>query len=364
MRKIICSFLLSSLLGAVPAAAQQAHELRQVSLSRWKIGSANYSGITPVGEGLYAVVSDKGPVPGFFLLHIQQHPATGEITNVYLKEFVKTAGKPGDGDLPRSHDTEGIAYYPVRKSLFISAEDDQSITEYDLSGHATGRQMSIPVSMDSHHILGNYGFEALAYDSLHRCFWTVTETMLPADGRAASTGNPGGRNLLRLQSFDEQLQPLAQYPYRMDAGISDDLGKNYVFGVPAITALPDGRLLVLEREANVTEAYLASWVRCKLFLVQPAQSYQIDSSTVLSTLDNNRWMNKTLLADFTTHLSPFNLAFANYEGMCLGRRLDDGRQTVLLISDSQGGYGVGIFHLRDYIKVLVLDDSLSAGRTT
>lgn len=356
MRNILYLLLLSLLFGVAPVAAQRVQELRQVSLSRWKIGSANYSGITHVGENLYAVVSDKGPTPGFFLFHIFQNPTTGEVEKVYLKEFVETTGKDGDDAAHRTHDTEGIAYYPPRATLFISAEDDQSITEYDMKGRATGRRMNVPASMDSHHILGNYGFEALAYDSVNRCFWTVTETMLPADGKAAGAANPGQRNLLRLQSFDEQLQPLAQYPYRMDQGLRDDLGKNYVFGVPTVTALPDGRLLVLEREANVTETYLASSVRCKLFLVQPAQSYQIDSSTVLSTLDNNRWMNKALLADFTTHLSPFNLTFANYEGMCLGRRLDDGRQTVLLISDSQGGYGTRIFHLRDYIKVLVLGD--------
>ena len=71
-------------------------------------------------------------------------------------------------------------------------------------------------------------------------------------------------------------------------------------------------------------------------------------------MDNNRWMTKQLLADFTTKLTPFKFSFANYEGMCLGRRLNDGRQTVLLISDSQGGFRKGPFHLRDFIKVLVL----------
>ena len=34
----------------------------------------------------------------------------------------------------------------------------------------------------------------------------------------------------------------------------------------------------------------------------------------------------------------------------------DGRQTLLLIRDSQGGYGKGPVHLKDYIRVLILPD--------
>ena len=46
------------------AAAQQAVDLGQVSLSKWKIGTGNYSGIAPMGDGRYAVVSDKEPADG------------------------------------------------------------------------------------------------------------------------------------------------------------------------------------------------------------------------------------------------------------------------------------------------------------
>ena len=63
---------------------------------------------------------------------------------------------------------------------------------------------------------------------------------------------------------------------------------------------------------------------------------------------------KTLIAHFTTKFTPFNQSFANYEGMCLGAQLADGRQTLLLVNDSQSGYGKGPFHLKDYIKVLIL----------
>ncbi len=46
--------------------------------------------------------------------------------------------------------------------------------------------------------------------------------------------------------------------------------------------------------------------------------------------------------------------FANYEGMCLGPRLEDGRQTILLIADSQNRAGNALYHLKDYIRVITV----------
>ena len=351
---LLFSLLVFLCLWPLAARAQQATALPQVSLGRWNIGSANFSGITPLGSGRFALVSDKEPRDGFFVFRIEQDAATGQVDYVHMEGFYGDPNTQQDSNGLSVRDTEGIAFFPARQTLFISGETHQDILEYDLLGLPTGRRMQVPAHLGPTAIVGNYGFEALTYDSLRNCFWTVTESTLQADGIAAGPKNPGGHNLLRLQAFDANLQPCAQYPYRMDRGRSDDFGPTYVYGVPALTALPDGRLLVLEREANITHGYMASDVRCKIFLINPSNEYQIDASTNLQLMDNNRWMTKQLLADFTTRLTPFNFSFANYEGMCLGRRLNDGRQTVLLINDSQGGFRKGPFRLRDFIKVLVL----------
>ena len=354
--RLLLSLLAVFCLWPFATRAQQAMALPQVSLSRWNIGCANYSGITPLGNARYAIVSDKEPRDGFFIFQIEQDAATGQVNYVFMEGFYGDPNTQVDNKGLSVRDTEGIAYYPARQTLFISGETHQDILEYNLQGIPTGRQMQVPDYLGATAIVGNYGFEALTYDSLRNVFWTITESTLQADGIAAGPKNPGGHNLLRLQAFDTNLQPCAQYPYRMDRGRSDDFGPTYVYGVPALTALPDGRLLVLEREANITNGYMASDVRCKLFVVNPSNEYYIDASTNLQQMDNNRWMTKQLLADFTTKLTPFNFSFANYEGMCLGRRLNDGRQTILLINDSQGGFHKGPIRLRDYLKVLVLPD--------
>lgn len=334
--------------------AQEAVELKQVALSKWGIGAADYSGITSLGGNRYAVVSDKGPAEGFFLFRIDQNVTTGEVVSVYLEGFQANPSAKLNDNGTYVRDGEGIAYFSPAQTLFISGEGDQEILEYSLDGQLTGRKLNVPAIFSIQNIVPNYGFEALSYSSETHRFWTTTESTLPRDGEAAGPQHPGAQNLLRLLSFGDDLQPAAQYAYRMDRGKQADFGQTYVYGVPALTALPDGRLLVLEREADISNGYLSSEVKCKLFLVNPAQGWQIDSSTELHSLDPNRFLIKTLIANFTTKFTPFNQSFANYEGMCLGAKLADGRQTLLLVNDSQTGYGKGPFHLKDYIKVLVL----------
>lgn len=347
--------LLLSLAGTLTLHAQHAAELKAVNLAHWGIGTAQYSGITPLGNGRYALVSDDEPTDGFFVMHIEQHPMTGEVLNVALEGFYGSPASALDARGMSLRDAEGIVYHPSTNTVFISGEGDQLVLEYDMEGRPTGRSLAVPEMMGKDNIFPNYGFEALGYSAENSSFWTITESVLRSDGVAAGPLNPEGRNLLRLQQYDEHLQPTAQYAYRMDAPAIKTFGPTYIYGVPLITAMPDGSLLVMEREANVTKNFLGSSVACKLFRVRPAQSHQIDADTHLDTLDPNLFMVKETVANFKTKLTLAKIGFANYEGMCPGIRLDDGRQTLLLIADSQGGTGKGPFRLKDYLKVLILN---------
>ena len=74
---------------------------------------------------------------------------------------------------------------------------------------------------------------------------------------------------------------------------------------------------------------------------------------------------KQLLCDFETRLvmtaAGIDVALANYEGMCLGPRLPDGRRCLILIADSQAGMAslatsIGRKQLtREFLKVLLLE---------
>ncbi len=343
-------------MGISVAFSQHALVQKQLNLKRWGIPTAHYSGIAPLGEGRYAVVSDKEASDGFFVFRIEQDSLTGKVKSVSLEKFCGVLAPARDAKGLSLRDCEGIAYFPAGNSLFISGEGDQRIVEYDSFGVPTGRELAVPDCFAKERIVGNYGFEALTYAPETALFWTTTEAMLPADGVCTSPRHPEAQNLLRLQSFGADLQPAAQYAYKMDGAALRNFGAIYAKGLVALTALPDGDLLVLEREANIKAGKLGSKVENKVFRIRPQGTSQINASTDLSALDDRKFLAKELVARFATRITPFKLSFANYEGMCLGRKLADGRQTVLLINDSQAAQGRKVLHLRDYIKVLVLKD--------
>ena len=58
-----------------------------------------------------------------------------------------------------------------------------------------------------------------------------------------------------------------------------------------------------------------------------------------------------MLCEWTTRVTILNHSLANYEGMCLGPKLSDGSQVIIMVSDSQNREG-GI--LRDWFRTVVI----------
>ena len=118
----------------------------------------------------------------------------------------------------------------------------------------------------------------------------------------------------------------------------------------------DTTLIVMEREIYIPKRYNGAKCHIRLFCVNPHAAEALkDTSVPLSEIDDSCFLTKKLLYEFHTGLNLFGRKnFANYEGMCLGPKLDDGRQVVLLVADSQNHAGNRFFRLKDYIKVLVV----------
>ncbi len=288
----------------------------------------NYSGIAWLGGSCYAVVNDKSPTDGFHLMTIETDSITGELLSVKADTFL-TSGKP-------NRDAEGICYVPHTNTIFISGEADMQILEYNLQGHLTGRRLQMPDVFNTAHV--NANFEALTYQPVTHRFWTTTEVTLMADG-VRPTLNNKARNRLRLQSFGDDLQPLEQYWYISDSVELNKQKGEYVLGVSGLAALDDGRLVVLEREVFLPRNKVGSFVHVKLYSVDP------------SLHQAGETLQKKLLAQFRTKMNLTRRDFAIYEGICLGSRLVDGRQLLVLISDSQDQYRG---FLKDWFKTIVI----------
>ena len=293
---------------------------RTYRLHRWHIAPGHYSGITPLGGGRYAVVSDKDSLAGFHVWSVDIDSLSGRVTDVRDEGL---CGVP----FPIQRDAEGVAYCPERGTIFVSGEADQRILEHRLDGTLSGNELQVPEALGLAHIQPNRGFEALCYDPVGQLFWTCTESALRSDSALA----------LRLVGFGLDMKPRVTHHYTLSARRSRNQGRDHYHGVVAMTAMADGSLLVLEREARIARHYNGSRCWNRLFRFFPATG------------------EKQQLSAWQTRFTVVNTRFANYEGMCLGPRLADGRQTLLLLADSQGGYARGPWRLKDYLQVLFLN---------
>ena len=125
-------------------SAQEAKLLRHKGMHLWGIKAANYSGITPLGNNRYAVVSDKEPLDGFYIFTIMQNNKTGDVDYVKADSLVGVVPTVTDTAGISLSDLEGIAYCPSANTVFISSEHQQSIEEYTLEGQKTGRALEVP----------------------------------------------------------------------------------------------------------------------------------------------------------------------------------------------------------------------------
>ena len=329
--------LLLLALVTLPLQAQLAEVLPQRALSKWKVPAGNYSGITPLGNNRFAVVSDKAPSLGYFEWEILQDSLTGQVTQVSALGFrpLQSREKQPEDVL----DVEDLVFDAQRGSVWIANESDQTLTAYEIATQQRAATMDIPPCFSRDSIFANLGFEALAHNPRAQLWCSTSESPLRRDASARPEHLLPKMPLnLRLILWDSTFTARRIVPYRMATSQLSRQARYYLQGVPALCFLPNGSLLVMERELSVPRRYLGAKCSIKLRLVVPdAPSEVVDVGT------------------WCTHLCVFRRSFANYEGMCLGRRLADGRQTVLCVSDAQGGAGRCGVHLRDFLRVVVLD---------
>lgn len=310
--------------------AQEVTLLKQKAFPK-TVSAGNYSGITWLGASRYAIANDKSPTAGFYLMTIETDSITGELLTVREDTFL-TSGLP-------NRDEEGICYMPESQTVFVSGEADQEIIEYNLQGQLTGRKLNIPEVFKTAY--KNGGFEALTYQPKTHRFWTTSEFTLKADGEKPTIERKI-KNRLRLQSFGDDLQPKEQYWYESDSTIIKKHKGRSIVGVSGLAALDDGRIVVLEREMYFPKKQIGSFALVRLYVVNPTLH---KPGEILS---------KTLLTEFRTKVNLTRRSFANYEGICVGPKLADGRQLLILVCDSQNQYrGV----LKDWFKTVILPAS-------
>ena len=381
-----CNILTIFLTFSLLAGAQDWKVVRENSQKAFPktVAAGNYSGIAHLHDDIYAVVSDKSDSALYFNFRIQVNPKTGELEQVENLGFTeRTDGTLNDGK-PWLGQEKGFDHEAIVKvsdsTLVIASEGYCRLKEFPIlptsaDAAKVGYQQNLWESRwPSADFYPNYNFESLAFDSVRQYLWTIPESTLRKDGQPATPQN-GLANQLRLMRFDwgkmkenrnkeeysEQVSSkkasryMTAYAYQMDQPSTHKKADIYVMGVSELCALPDGQLLVLEREAFIPKIKIGAFCKCKLYLVNPLNSEEFSMKEKFSMKENissdTPFLKKRLLAEWKTGLSLSKRSFANYEGMCLGPKLEDGSQVVILLSDSQDQYA-GV--LKDWFKTIVI----------
>lgn len=375
-----CNILTIFLAFSLLAGAQDWKVVRENSQKAFPktVAAGNYSGIAHLHDDIYAVVSDKSDSALYFNFRIQVNPKTGELEQVENLGFTeRTDGTLNDGK-PWLGQEKGFDHEAIVKvsdsTLVIASEGYCRLKEFPIlptsaDAAKVGYQQNLWESRwPSADFYPNYNFESLAFDSVRQYLWTIPESTLRKDGQPATPQN-GLANQLRLMRFDwgkmkenrnkeaysEQVSSkkdsrcMTTYAYQMDQPSTYKKADIYVMGVSELCALPDGQLLILEREAFIPKIKIGAFCKCKLYLVNPLNSEEFSMKEKFSS--DTPFLKKRLLTEWKTGLSLSKRSFANYEGMCLGPKLEDGSQVVILLSDSQDQYA-GV--LKDWFKTIVI----------
>ena len=375
-----CSILTIFLAFSLLAGAQDWKVVRENSQKAFPktVAAGNYSGIAHLHDDIYAVVSDKSDSALYFNFRIQVNPKTGELEQVENLGFTERTdgtmndGKPWQG-LEKGFDHEAIVKVSD-STLVIASEGYCCLKEFSiLPTSADAAKVGYPQNLwesrwPSSDFYPNYNFESLAFDPVHQYLWTIPESTLRKDGQPATPQN-GLTNRLRLmrlnwgkikedsnkEEYSEQVSSkkdsryMMTYAYQMDQPSTHKKADIYVMGVSELCLLPDGQLLVLEREAFIPKIKIGAFCKCKLYLINPLNSEEFSMKEKFSS--DTPFLKKRLLTEWKTGLSLSKRSFANYEGMCLGPKLEDGSQVVILLSDSQDQYA-GV--LKDWFKTIVI----------
>ena len=375
-----CNILTMFLAFSLLAGAQDWKVVRENPQKAFPktVAAGNYSGIAHLHDDIYAVVSDKSDSALYFNFRIQVNPKTGELERVENLGFTeRTDGTLNDGKpwlgLEKGFDHEAIVKVSD-STLMIASEGYCRLKEFPIlptSADAAkiGYQQNLWESRwPSSDFYPNYNFESLAFDPVHQYLWSIPESTFRKDGQPATPQN-GLANRLRLmrlnwgkmkedsnkEEYSEQVNSkkdsryMMTYAYQMDQPSTHKKADIYVMGVSELCVLPDGQLLVLEREAFIPKIKIGAFCKCKLYLINPLNSEVFSMKEKFSS--DTPFLKKRLLTEWKTGLSLSKRSFANYEGMCLGPMLEDGSQVVILLSDSQDQYA-GV--LKDWFKTIVI----------
>ena len=296
---------------------------------------ASLSGISWAVDNAYYAVSDD-----VFTGEVGLYPMTIELATNGLSVISCSIPSPTNRiSLAKAYDLEDVAFDAVNGTVWVADETRGTVKEYRVADGTVVRTLSLPEELKK--TRSNLGIESLTLSPDGKTLWTCTEEALACDGARSSPTNGTTVRLLKYTrpTAKEGFTLAGTYSYTTDVWSQRfDYGGKGRRGVSGLCALPDGSLLVLERELSFGGAHpLKAAATARLSF----DVYHVEFPRGGGALGAANGRRDLLAANvkkvkLASGGGPV-FAFGNYEGICLGPSLPDGNRSVLLISDAGDG---------------------------
>jgi hypothetical protein len=283
------------------------------------------SGITYAGDGAYWGVLEWEAK--LVRLRIATRADDASIESVKIDRAIP---------MRKGADFEGVAFTPGRPDTVMVSTEAPEIVEVSLTDGRGQRALVLPRIFEQ--IVRNQGLESLTFGADGNTLWTANERALKIDGNPQQPVTPflsaTRVRLLRYERKGDTFEPAAQFGYQT-GGVHGAAGQ---IGLCDLAALPDGRLLALERSAAQGLSGKKS-IRTRIYLCDATGATDISRPPFDKGLVDQSPVKvaKTLLFDgFVCDADGENL-----EGLCVGPELSPGRFDILGVVDNTDG-GVGV----------------------
>jgi myo-inositol-hexaphosphate 3-phosphohydrolase len=236
--------------------------------------------------------------------------------NLWIAQEGQAAPLPGGTQMPPS-----VSLYAPDGSLLETLPVDDKF---------------LPAEDGSSGVRNNLAFESLTVSPNGKWLWTATENAIVQDGPAASVDSG---SLSRIIKYDARTgEEVAEYAYITDPVAEAPAPGGFATnGLVDLLALDDqGTLLAMERSFSTGAPGTGNTIKIYLVDTRGATDIsgidgigsEIDDGELSPLLDAP--VKKELLLD----LSDLGIPLDNVEGMTLGPVLEDGRQSLILVSDN------------------------------
>ncbi len=349
--------------GTKPAnrAKQDAHKTRSIDDILSSKASGRFGGISAIAYDkssgrLFALSDTTSPVLFAFRLSLREE--TIELTP---QRRIPLTDERGNPFTQWSMDPEGFALSP-RGTLLIASEGfaagipyagvkptNPALYELDRGGRLL-KSIALPPK-----VLGladskvgthrNSGLESLTVSPSGNRVFLAAEGSLKQDGPPPDLQNGSKIRIFEFTISANSLTSRNEYLYEMEApptpgGFRNPRGGR---GLTELLALGDRELLALERsfvkESGGSPGTQRSEQRVEIYHVDLHSASDVSHAISLRKTGKNvyRLADKTLILDLRDIIPELDVNFQsldNFEGMCLGPQLEDGSQTVILVSDN------------------------------